>query len=272
MAWASFNRQMFNPSIIKHNHFDAHIATAKNCGTHWIKYMLSHVLAEIHGLPEPKNIRDNSIVGHPKHKPIHTDIPQIVATHSQPHYLMRHAILTDILNTPKCVFIVRDPKDLLVSLYEKWKDSPRVAEKHKGRVSFSQYLHTDISERGFVENIWGIIRFYNAWGAAQKSNPDHIMMIRYEDLKANTQKQLSTLCDFIDVKDTTPDIIASAIQKSSKQEMRNNLSKDAPQYDKIVNVKERNSSDWYADKDKEFLQMLFKRYLKYDFGYIKEHT
>src|SRR5262245_44769290 len=89
MHLRALNRQVFNPTCIKHRNFDAHIATAKNCGTHWIKYMLSLALAETYNLPAPTSIRDDSIVGHTKTPPKYKDIPQIAVTHSHPHYLMR---------------------------------------------------------------------------------------------------------------------------------------------------------------------------------------
>ena len=36
--------------------------------------------------------------------------------------------------------------------------------------------------RGFVEYIWGLIRIYNARGAAQEANPKNIVSMSYDDL------------------------------------------------------------------------------------------
>ena len=127
-------------------------------------------------------------------------------------------------------------------------------------------------DRGFVENIWGMIRFYNARGAAQEANPKNIVGMRYEDLKADTETNLKIMCDFIGIKDVSADTIKRAVQKSSKSEMKKNIATDAPQFEKIVNINERNPEEWFNDTDKEFLQKVCDRYLKYDFGYLEQKT
>lgn len=261
---------MFNPSVIKHNHFDAHIATAKHCGTHWVKYMLSHVLAEIYNLPEPAHIRDDSIIGHPKNPPMHKDIPQIAITHSHPHYLMRFPAINDVMKTPRCVFIVRNPKDLLVATYEKSKGEYIDTKYGKDDVSFSEYLRCDISKRLRLEDLWGFIRFFNAWGAAQQADPKRVHMIKYEDLMSDTHTHLKHLCTWIGMNGIDDAILETAIKKSSKEEMRKKLDTSESQFEKTVNIEKRNADDWFSEDDTKFFDDICARYLKYDFGYIKK--
>ena len=269
MAWASFNRQMFNPTIVKHNQFDAHIATAKNSGTHWIKHMLGHIVVQMFdGVEPPKTIADDSIIGHPKNPPVYDHIPQIALTHSHPHYTMRMPALYDVLKIPACAFVVRNPKDLLVSLFEKHKGE--FLDKTFGAkdVSFSQYLRADMTRKYDLETLWGVIRFFNGWGAVEKNAGPKVLRIRYEDLQADTPAHMRKLCDHIGLEKATDSMIESAIEKSSKKEMRKHLDPNRTQADKVVNLEKRQPEEWYSPEDKAFFEEMCARYLKYDFGYF----
>ncbi|MEM6781829.1 MAG: sulfotransferase domain-containing protein [Pseudomonadota bacterium] len=267
MAWLAFNRQLFNPTVIKHNRFDAHIATAKNSGTHWIKYTLSHVLVQMYDLPEPEHIMDDSIIGHPKSKPVYDHIPQVVITHSHPHYVMRVPAAYKTLNIPRCISVARNPVDLLVSLYEKHKGE--YIDKRYGHegVSFSEYLRSDVKRTHNVETIWGIIRFFNAWGAVAKAAPDYVMPLRYEDLKADPEQNFKAIAKQVGIEDMSDEILDTALQRSSKKEMKKRLDPSETQYERTVNIEDRQSRDWYSDEDWDYLKQICARYLHHDFGY-----
>ena len=142
----SANRQLFNPTVIKHRQFDCHIATAKQCGTHWIKYMLSLILCEIYDLPPPSHVIEDSILGHPKTPPKYDHIPQIAVTHSHPHYLIHLPHAVRQLNLPKFLVMVRDPRDILVSAYEKSKGTNFYQEAGLDKeYSFSDFIRLDMN-------------------------------------------------------------------------------------------------------------------------------
>lgn len=264
LARRAFNRQMFNPTCIRHGHFDGHIATAKNCGTHWVKYMFSLALAERYGLPPPAHIRDDSIVGHTKTPPIHAHIPHIAVTHSHPHYLMRSRLVMNTIRLPRFVVQVRDIRSILVSMYEKTRGDVLDKKMRKKNVDFSTYLLGDVTGRTRIEDIWGLILFFNAWGAVIKHNPEKVISIRYEDLKANTSATLRTVCDHIGL-DIANDSLARAIDSSNKNIMQSRLA--ASETEKIVNMQTRNDLDWYNAEDLEFVRETCRKHLKYDFGY-----
>lgn len=270
-AWMmaySANRQIFNPSVMKHNQFDGHIATAKHCGTHWIKYMLSHVLSQIHDLPPPQHVRDDAIIGRPRFPPQHGHTPQLVVTHSQPHYAMRIPSLCTLLKTPRCAFFVRDPKDLLVSIYEKYKGDFIDDIYQQENVTFSDYLRSPVTQRTRIETMWGLIRFFNAWGAIQDACPKRTTLVKYEDLLNNTEAELTKICTHFGIEGATPKILQNAIERSSREKMRKKLDKTEAQYERSVNVKKRDFEDWYSAEDTEFFNAACHRYLKYDFGYL----
>jgi hypothetical protein len=262
------NRQLFNPTVVKHRYFDCHIATAKLCGTHWIKYMLSLALAERYGLPPPTSIRDDSIVGHTKTPPRHKNIPQIGVTHSHPHYLLRALGVFDVLKLPRFVVMVRDPRDILVSMYEKSK-GPHLQKKMgvAEEVTFSRFIRGDVTGRTRIGDIWNIMLFFNGWGPVVKAHPDHVLAVRYEDLKSDTVGMLRRICDHAKLPDITDDMIARAVAGSSKEHMRAQPAVEATQFDRIVNVGQRSFRDWYGPDDRAFIEDACKRFLKHDFGY-----
>lgn len=271
MIASSINRQMFNPTVVKHNQYDGHIATAKQCGTHWIKYMLSHVLSQIHDLPPPEHVNDDKIVGHPKNPPIHDITPRLVTTHSHPHYTMRFDGLHKALKIPPCVFVVRNPKALLVSIYEKSKGDHIDGKYGHKNVSFAEFLRTDIASDYHLENIWGIMRFFNGWGAVQAACPQRVTRLHYEDLMKDTKVELKKLCAYFKIEGATPEIIETAVKRSSRSEMRKKLNTAEAQYERSINIKKRNFEDWYSKDDNAYFDKICARHLKYDFGYLIKH-
>ncbi len=266
----ALNRQLFNPTVIKHHQFDCHIATAKQCGTHWIKYMLSLVLCKVHDLPYPENIRADSVVGHTKTPPIYTHIPQIAVTHSHPHYLLRIPQIIQKFNLPKLVVLVRDPRDILVSSYEKTKGSYLNKKVHgdgNKHVSFSDYLRGDISGKTRIEDIWGLTLFFNSWGPVLDKNPDTTTLIKYEDMISNPKEVLKNICAFIGLENVTDKILEDAVAESSRDKMKNKIDINEAKAEKSVNLETRNFKEWYTPEDQKFSDQAFSNHLKYQFGY-----
>ena len=264
----AINRQLFNPTTVKHREFDCHIATAKLCGTHWIKYMLSLALAERYDLAPPAHIKDDSIVGHTKNPPRHAHIPQIAVTHSHPHYLLRVSNIFRVLDLPKFVVLVRDPRDILVSMYEKNRgEHLKKKMSTEDDVSFSQFIRGDVTGNTRIGDIWQIILFFNAWGPVVAAQPENVMPVRYEDLKGDTAGTLRKICDHAGLRDIPDDVLARAVAGSSKEHMRQKLDKSEDVYDKSVNLGQRNFKSWYDAGDRSFLEDTCKRYLRCDFGY-----
>ncbi len=261
------NRQLFNPTVIKHRQFDCHIATAKQCGTHWIKYMLSLVLCNLHSLPYPENIKADTVVGHTKTPPQYNQIPQIAVTHSHPHYFLRIPNFIDNFGVPKLIVLVRDPRDILVSSYEKTKGEYLDKKMERANVTFSNYLQGDVTGKTRIEDIWGLTLFFNSWYPVLQSNPDHTLMVHYEDMIENTEQILSRVCQFIGLDGVTDDILKKVVEDSSRRKMKKNIDPNEAQAEKSVNIARRNFREWYNDNDRQFTDDVFSRYLKYDFGY-----
>jgi hypothetical protein len=246
------NRGLFNPTMLRRRRFDAHIVSMQQSGTHWLKYMLGHVLAAIHGLPPPGHIQDDAIVGHPKSPPIHAGIPQIVHSHSMPHYLMRSRSLMRHVHFPRYLILVRDMRDALVANYEKWKG--------EYACDFSTYLRGDVSGRRFDNDIWLQIRFLNEWGAMRRRHADRTHVIRYEDMKADTAAALADACRFLGITGAGPAVIAAAVAEGSKDRMAERPNPKVKLT--VVRRDSRPAAAWFAPDDRAFFSATCRRNLR----------
>lgn len=252
------NRGLFTSATLRRRRdYDGFMASVKQSGTHWVKYMLGLTLARIHGLPEPAHIQDDSIVGHPKAPPRYAGIPRIVNSHSMPHYLQRSALANQLLGLPPTLILVRDLRDALVAGYEKWK--------YDYHVDFSTYLRGDVNGKRYDTDIWEQLRFLNGWGAVAAGNPARTAILRYEDLRADTLGELARVCDFFGINGATPDLLALVIADATKERMaeRPNPAIKRP----AVRLDDRSAARWYNDADRHFVSALCRRHLRYDFGY-----
>ena len=253
----SLNRGLFNTTTLRRRHFDGLIASMQHSGTHWIKYMLGLTLARLHDLPPPAHIQDDAIVGHPKSVPLYPDIPQIVTTHSAPHYLLRSRSLFRIMHFPRYLVVVRDVRDALVAHYEK--------RKSKFDVDFSTYLRGDVHGKKYRYDIWFRMRFLNAWGAVAERNPERVAVLKYEDLKADTRSELARVCNHLGIEGVTLDLLDDVVAAASKDEM---AKRSNPKVNRIVvRTDPRPADDWYSDADRRFVAEVCRRNLKYTFGY-----
>ncbi len=249
----SLERGVFNLRTLRHGQFDGVLATMKQSGTHWLGYMLSLILARLHGLPPPPDIKDKSIVRSPKFR----EIPRIRHVHCPPHYLLRSHMVHRWLHLPRHLILVRDIRDALVSHYEK--------RKSDYNVDFSTYLRGDPSGKKYKDDIWVRILYMNGWGGVAERHPEQAVVLKYEDLKADTRGQLARVCDHFNIEGVTPDLLDEVIAAASKTEMVKRTKPGAKL--RTVRMDPRPTGEWYSDDDRRVFAELCRRHLKYTFGY-----
>jgi len=253
------NRGLFNPTVIRRRAFDGHVTSPKQSGTHWVKYLLSLVLADLYGLPEPEHIRSNAIVGHPKTPARHPGVPCIVTSHNHAHYLMRAPWAFRLLRLPRFVVLVRDIRAILVSNYEKWNADYQV--------DFATYLRGDVAGKAFVTDIWEIMRFFNGWGPVATAHPEAVLIQRYEDIVADPQAAFARICRHLGIVGTSDEVLARAIARASREEMAKRPDPTEDHADRVVNVAARDPAAWFDPAARAFLRETCRRNLRYDFGY-----
>lgn len=183
---------------------DALLISFAKSGRTWLRVMIGNAICEHYGL-------DGDVLDLDHLAKRHRSIPVIVETHDGATVRARAEDVSHSKSRyadKKVLFMVRDPRDIVVSAYFQASKRKRVFEGE-----LKDYL------RSPVGSIDTIIRFYNVW-ADQRRIPKAFHLIRYEDLHENPRKQLRAALDFLDLHAISESTIAKAIQFASFENMR----------------------------------------------------
>ncbi|MEQ8770328.1 MAG: sulfotransferase domain-containing protein [Phycisphaerales bacterium] len=178
------------------------LASYPKSGNTWVRFLL---YALLHG-PPAKSIDVSKRI-----PDVHRPIP-FTAPPSGPLYAKTHAALTDrhphIDKTARAVYIVRHPKDVLLS----GLNYRRLAGSDEKALPAAQYVRTFLAASG--DPAWAS-EGYGSWDAHVRSwtetdrFPVHV--VRYEDLKAGAPAQLRAIADFLGI-----DADDAAIERAAK--------------------------------------------------------
>lgn len=252
----SLNRRLFNTTLLRRRNFDGHIVSLHQAGFHWLKNMLSYILVAHYNLPPMSDIRDNSIIGHPKSLPAYKNIPCIVHSHSHPHLL---TLKIPGIHFPNYLVLVRDLRTSLISHYERFKNC-------YNDISFSEYLRGDIHQNKFFSDIYSRIMFMNGWGNLLERGDRRLLVIRYEDMQSDTFACLFKVIDFLGINEVSDSIILDAIMENTREKMAKRQRPEKNTF--IVRTGSALPVSHYFDSDnRAFLSDTCRKYLKYDFGY-----
>lgn len=191
---------------------DAVIVSFGKSGRTWLRVMLSRFYQVKHGLGERHLIGFDNL--HAKNRAI----PRLFFTHD--NYLKDftgHADDKSDYYDKKVVLLVRNPADVAVSQYFQWKYRMRPVKK-----LINDYPDADISLYDFVmrpnAGLPKVIEFMNGW-ARELPRLKHLMVVRYEDMRADPEEALRRIVEFIGTPGTAEEI-AEAVRFASVENMR----------------------------------------------------
>ena len=176
------------------------------CGGTWVRMMMHRALSQhfdVQGAPplELEYLKDFE-PRIPRIRPFHDD----AAHWKTPKQLRQHR---NRYRGRKCLVLVRDPRDAIVSLHlqvtKRWRVDPDMP--------LSEFIW---SERGSLKTM---IEYYNVW-ARNKDVPSDLLIMRYEDLHADTEGSLRKLLDFVGVPDVSDETIKEAVAYNNISAMR----------------------------------------------------
>jgi len=255
-------RDLTNFSFLRHAKLDGFIVTMHQSGSHWLKHMLACAITRELGLPPPKYSFAGDVIGGAKRPISHPGLPLIGQSHTIPSPLMGSKILRELCHIPRHVVLVRDLRAMLVSQYEK--------RKQEYNCEFSEYLRGDVTGQKFRSDIWWSIRFQNAWGKIIKKFPDEFIVIKYENMIADTFAELQAINTFLKL-DLSAESLLYGVQESTKEKMSvkpGSAKKDKKKLNRvIVRMDTKPGKPVFAQEDELFFKKTCKTYLKYDFGY-----
>jgi len=193
---------------------DAVIVSFGKSGRTWLRVMLSRFYKTKHGLASDQLLDFDNL-----HKQ-NPAIPKLFFTHD--NYLKDytgHADSKVDYYGHKVILLARDPRDVAVSQFFQWKFRMRPAKKKLNRYPPHG---ADISLFEFVMNedagLPKIIAFLNLW-AREMDKLDDFLLVRYEDMRADTAGQLKRITEFLGTPGTDREI-QDAVDYASVENMR----------------------------------------------------
>jgi hypothetical protein len=191
---------------------DAVIASFGKSGRTWLRVMLTRYFTHKYGLSSSTMMEFDEL------KRRNSAIPTLFFTHD--NYL-RDYTGTDAkfenYGRAKIVLLVRDPRDTAVSQYFQWKHRIRPRKK-----IINAYPLGDMEVYDFIAGeaagIPKIIRFMNSWAQDIDRFPQ-LMILKYEDLRADGPNQLRKLLGFLGQSPSETEI-EDAVTYASLENMR----------------------------------------------------
>ncbi|MEO1016584.1 MAG: sulfotransferase domain-containing protein [Pseudomonadota bacterium] len=188
-------------------HCDIVIVAQAKSGRTWLNVMLSHVTHQIYGVGEHLLIGDRRV----EHR--YPKIPRVLFTHDNARLWGRPLGSSEDYRHKKVVLLVRDPRDVAVSLYfhrnRKLADPSRRSKPH----------HQSIFERVRKRNLPQATAFLERW-VQNIENLDHVFVLRYEDLRLHPENELSRLLEFLGI-DAGDECVRRAVAFADFDNMRN---------------------------------------------------
>ena len=192
---------------------DAAIVSFGKSGRTWVRVLLWRYFAVKNGYAS------DSISGFSEFRDRHANVPVLFFTHD--NYLKDwygHDRKAEIYGNLPTVLLVRDPRDTAVSQFFQWKHR---MERRK-KVINDYPLANDTSVYDFIAGdkagLPKIIDFMNAWAEAAP-RMKKLLVVRYEDLRADTKGQLRRILEFFG-EQTTEAELEDAVGFASIDNMR----------------------------------------------------
>jgi len=181
-------------------------------GRTWICFMLGFYINELYKSNIPLdeiNLLNNSKFYNLLRKKIyftHFGRPQFL------HHKYQFLIPLKILNIKKCVFIARNPLNVIDSFYSQY-------HYREAKFRSSAILSTDFDEfvLGNKGGISSIIKYYNRVYQNSLNNKNHLIL-KYEDFIEDSESQLIKLISFFDLK-ISNQLVIKSIEMSNKSNM-----------------------------------------------------
>ncbi len=209
-------------------------------------------------------------------------VPVIFFTHD--NYLKDYAghdRKLDLYGKSRVVLLVRDPRDTAVSQFFQWKH--RIVPRKK---VLNNYPLQDVDLHGFITSaqsgIPKIIEFMNAWAQEIERFPN-LLVVKYEDLRADTKGQLARVLAFFGQQPTDVEL-EDAVEFASIDNMRRMEQENAksatahrslkpgdvsdPSSYKVRRAKVGGWRDYVTEEQSDAIDKMVKEKLSPVFGYV----
>jgi hypothetical protein len=184
---------------------DVYLASFGRSGSTWLRFVLLEILTD--GAAGFLNVHDvipeigmQTSVG-----PILRNGGRLIKTHEpyRPVY-------------KKAIYLVRDVRDVLLSAYA--VDSTNgMALYHSRGGGFDAYIDTFLKGKCAHQGSWE--NHVNSWMDSPLAGNDNLLLIRFEDMRRNTEAVVTSILDFLEIS-WKKDQVITAIANNSLERMR----------------------------------------------------
>ena len=181
---------------------DVFLVSFPKSGNTWTRFLIANLthpeapatFGNIHELvPDPE--------GTPKKLFDRMARPRIIKSHEcfDPRY-------------PRAMYIVRDPRDVALSQYHYHRKCRKIDDDYPMEKFVDRFLAGQTCPHGsWGENV-------STWLITRRNDP-RFLLLRYEDITANTPRELSKIAAFVGIS-ATSERIQQAVERSSAENMR----------------------------------------------------
>lgn len=247
--------------LLQHRDQSGFMISGKNSGSHWLKFMLNNAFATAFDVPPPPRSTGPSadyLVGGPgKRKPRpYPHLPHYATSHTIPSlfFAWRHAFR--VVPRRPIVVLVRDIGDALCSNYLKWRDLYGT--------TMEEFIKGDPTGRRYVADVWWYMHFFNRWGDVMEAHPGLVLLVRYEDLKAEPGPWLRKIAAHLGVA-LTDEALASGLAFYDRESIRSR--QDAAYGEEVVPDAAARARVSLAPREQRLLNTLLAANLRHDLGY-----
>jgi hypothetical protein len=205
-------------------HADAVVVSYEKCGRTWLRVMLSNYYQRRYRLPVDTLLNYNNL-----HR-LRAEVPAVLFTHDRylRYYTGQHGRERSKFNGKPVILLVRDPRDVAVSLYFHWLHR---LKPHNKWLDDMPLQGSEISMYDFVmrpeSGVPAIIAFMNRWLQQGKDTPQ-LAIYRYEDFRTDTGKQLEqvlrTLGEQPTAEEVTKVVAYADFEKMKRREQNGQIS------------------------------------------------
>jgi len=193
-----------------------YVISYPKCGRTWLRMLIGKAFQLHYDL---RDIALETLLEVEKLPKLNPKIPRVVFVHDdQPQFKTPDELNTDKrkYRKAKVIFLVRDPRDVVVSCYFEFT-------KRSSRALFSYNPTFQGTMTEFIRyrsgSISTIIKYFNIW-AENRRLPLKFLLLRYEDLHINAYRELLKILKFIGLNNIKPEHIYKAVKFAQFVNMR----------------------------------------------------